>query len=213
MPCLRLRASRSSGAHLREHLRQLIVEPRGVGDRALRVAALVEDRHGGAVGLGLLERVAIDELAEDVVRALLVAHDDGRPGEADASTVRERLEQGRVERAAVRAVGFVDHDEDRLVIVEQTDVAQFLVRPELLQIAVDVLLDGGENQLGPLLGEEPLHVADALADLDRLADHHGRPRELPLEVFAVGDDDDLELPQLGHRAHLSHQEDHGEALA
>ena len=30
-------------------------------------AALVEDRHRGAVGLGLADRVAVDEVAEDLV--------------------------------------------------------------------------------------------------------------------------------------------------
>jgi hypothetical protein len=55
----------------------------------------------GAVGLGLLDRVAVDELAEDLVGALLVAHDDRRAGEADARAVGQPGQQVGVQVAGL----------------------------------------------------------------------------------------------------------------
>ena len=87
----------------------------------LRRPPLVEDRDGGAVRLRLADRVGVDELPEDLVGALLLAHDDRRAGEADAGAVRECAQEVRVQGAGVRAVRLVDEDDDRIALVEEPE--------------------------------------------------------------------------------------------
>ena len=72
---------------LPEHVLEDLIEVAAVSHGSLGGAALVEDRHRGPVLLGLPDAVAVDEVPEDLVRALLGPHQDGRAREADAGAV------------------------------------------------------------------------------------------------------------------------------
>jgi hypothetical protein len=106
------------GCVLAEQILEQLVQAGAVLDRAPGGAPLVEHRHGRAVGLGLLDRVAVDELAEDLVGALLLAHDDRRAGEADARAVGQAGQQAGVQVARLGAVGFVHQHQDAVVLVQ-----------------------------------------------------------------------------------------------
>jgi hypothetical protein len=84
-----------------EHVLEDAVEVAPSAHRGVGRPALVEDLQRRAVLIGLPEPVAIDEFAEDLVRVLLVAHEDGRAGEADAGTVG----QGTIARCTARNCG------------------------------------------------------------------------------------------------------------
>ena len=109
------------GGPLGEHVLEDLVEVAPLGHGAPRGPPLVQDRHGGAVRLGLADRVGVDELPEDLVGALLLAHDDRRAGEADPGAVRKRAQEVGVQGAGVRAVCLVDQDDDRIALVEQPE--------------------------------------------------------------------------------------------
>ncbi|MNE57394.1 hypothetical protein D3C80_1523560 [compost metagenome] len=80
-------------------------------------------------------------------------------------------------------------------------------------IRVTVFLDGGKNQPRPLALCQSFHAVGALGHLHHFAGQRGGDGQLPLQVLAVGDNDDLEAPQVSVCAHLAHQEHHGERLA
>ena len=216
------------GRVLAEQVLEQLVQAGAVLDRAVGGAPLVEHRHRGAVGLGLLDRVAVDELAEDLVGALLLAHDDRRAGEADARAVGQPGQQVGVQVAGLGAVRLVHQHEDAVVLVQHLELLAGLVaglrlfhlrqivrrqRRIARRVGVAVLLDRGEDQPRPLAPRQRLHARRAVGHLHHLAGQRGGHRELALQVLAVGDDDDLEAPQLRVRAHLAHQEHHGQALA
>ena len=131
--------------------------------------------------------------------------------------------------ARVRAVGLVHQHQDGVVLVQDRELAHGLwrVRDGLgvggeirgvcvgvrVAVALLVLLDGGEDEARPLLGQQVLQLLRGPRLLDRLARQLGRVRQLLLEVLAVGDDHDLEAAQGGHRPHLPHEEHHRQALA
>ena len=109
------------GGPLGEHVLEDLIEVATLGDGASCRPALVQDRHGCAVRLRLADRVGVDELPEDLVGALLLAHDDRRAGEADAGAVRQCAQKVRVQGAGVRAVRLIDEDDDRVALVEQPE--------------------------------------------------------------------------------------------
>ena len=109
------------GGSLGEHVLEDLVKVAALGDGTLRCPSLIQDRHGCAIRLGLADRVGVDELAEDLVRPLLLAHDDRRAGEADPGTVGKGTEEVGVQVAGVRPVCLVDEDDDRVALVEETE--------------------------------------------------------------------------------------------
>ena len=78
---------------------------------------------------------------------------------------------------------------------------------------VSVLLDHRHHHAGTGLAEQISHLGSATGDADRLAGERRRVAQLLLEVVAVGDQHDLEAPQVGVAAHRPDQEHHRQALA
>ena len=74
-------------AALAEQVLEQLIQTGPVFDCTLRGAPLIQHRHRRTVFLSLFDRVAVDELAEDLVGAFLVTHDDRRAGEADTCAV------------------------------------------------------------------------------------------------------------------------------
>ena len=190
----------------------------------------------GAVGLGFAQGVAVDERAEDLVRALLVAHQDGRAGEADAGAVGQARLQRGLQVAGLAAVCLVHQHEDVFVGVEDLGcpgecAAEAVGRCGLagadlsgqvagLQsgfargvVAAALLLDHAEDDVGRLAAQVALEVVGRGGAQHLLAGERCGVRELLFEVGAVGDDDNLEAPQRRVCAQLAHQEHHRQALA
>ena len=109
------------GRVLDEHVLEQLVEVAAACHGSLGGAAFVEDRHDRAVGFGLADRVLVDERAEDGVGALLALAHDRRAGETDLGGVWQRCHEVGVQRRGLRAVRFVDQDDDRLVGVEHAE--------------------------------------------------------------------------------------------
>ena len=176
-------------------------------------AALVEDRHGRAVGFGLGQRVPVEVAAEDLQRLLSLAHHDRRAGEPDPGRVGQSGHQVGVQHRRLGAVGLIDHHQDRTRLVQRVER---LPRRQALSPAaggVAVLLDHRHHHTGAGPPQQLSHLGPAAGHPDGLAGELGGAAKLPLQVGAVGDQHDLEPAQIGVAAHGPDQEHHGEALA
>ena len=180
-----------------------VVHPRGAPHGGLGGSPLVEDRHRRAVGLGFGERVPVEVAAEDLQRPLPLAHDDRRAGEPDPGGVGQGTHQVGVQRRRLRAVGLVDHHQDRLRLVqrlERVPLAQ-TVGVDAIPGSVTPLLDHRHHHGRAVLAQQLPHLGRTPGNLDGLAGEPGGVAELLLEVGAVGDQDDLEPAQLGVAPH------------
>ena len=192
-----------------------VVHVRGAPDGSVGGAPLVEDLHRRAVGLGLGERVPVEVAAEDLQRPLPLAHDDRRTGEPDPGGVGQGTHQVGVQRRRLRTVRLVDHHQNRLRLVQRPE------RVRLAQTACIVAVPGGVTPLldhrhhhTRTVGAQQFPQLGAIAgDLHGLAGERGCTAELVFEVGAVGDQHDLEPPQLEVAPHRPDQEHHGQALA
>ncbi|MDT4843147.1 hypothetical protein FQZ97_770690 [compost metagenome] len=134
--------------------------------------------------------------------------------------------------AGLGAMRLIDQHQNALVVVEHLERFASLVggaffrgfgwrrdfrgagdRAILILLGVAVLLDGGEYQAGTLATRQGFNAFDVGRYLRQLAAQRGGGGELVLQVFTVGDHDDLEAAQLRIGAHLAHQKHHGQALA
>ncbi|MCY1304063.1 hypothetical protein D9M70_538030 [compost metagenome] len=70
-----------------EQVLEQLIQARAVFHCALGRAAFIKHRHCRAIRLGFLDGVLVDKGTENLVGALLVAHDDRRAGKADAHAV------------------------------------------------------------------------------------------------------------------------------
>ena len=100
-------------------------------------------------------------------------------------------------------MGLVDHHEDVLGVVQQTEgvgLAQGLVvraRGVARVVGVGgvaVLLDHRHHDAGAGLAEQVLDLTGVAADADGIAGERGGVAELALQVLAIGDEHDLEAP-------------------
>ena len=174
-------------------------------------AALVVDRHRGAVLDRPLDVVDADVVAEDGARAG-VGRLDGRAGEADEGGVGERVvHEARVavDEVVLAAMGFVGDDHDVAAVREERMPVPLLFGEEFL--------DGGEDhatgrdrkllaQVGPV---SRLHrrLAQQI-----LAAGEGA-EELVVQIVAVGDDHDGRVGHGWMEDQATGVEGHGEALA
>ncbi len=197
---------------LAEQVFEQIVQASAVLDRAVGRAAHVEHRHRGTVGLGFLDGVAVDELAKNLMGALLVAHDDRRAGKANARAVGQTRQQVGVQVTRLGAVRLVHQHEDAVVLVQHLKLLVGLVAGlRLLHfwqivrlqrriaravpiLTLAVFLDRGKDQPRPLAPRQRFHAVGAFGHVHHLAGQCGGHRQLALQVLAVGDDDDLEAP-------------------
>ena len=226
------------GGALDEHVLKDFVQLAAALDRRVARSALVQDRHDGAVRLGLPDGVGVDEVPEDGGRLLLAAHLDGRAREADLRAVGQRPKQVRVGGVRVAAMRLVNHHEDVLGRVQhrQRLRPRRLLRLDVLTVLVLVLLEGRQrvDALAAVLLDHGKHEVLALApehllehdvgrnravallaglhSRQRLAGQDRRVRKLLLQIPPVRDEDDLEAAQVGVGPHLPHQEDHRQAL-
>ncbi len=149
-------------------------------------APLVQQRHDGLVRHGLIHRVdRLDDAAELPGRVLLLLH-QRRAGHGDEAGIRKRLLHLDAHFAVLAAVPLVDQHEDVGVGQRGADAAHG--RLEL----VDNRRDDG--------------IALAVEQFDELASRRGvldanlalaeRPRNLPVEVRAVGYEDDFRVANL-----------------
>ena len=223
-----------------EQVLKQLVQAGPVFDRTLRGAPLVQHGHGRAVFLGLFDRVAVDELAEDLVGALLVTHDDRRAGKADARAVGQPGQQVGVQVTRLGSVRLIDEHEDGVVLVQHFERlrrrlghigrrsrllhTQLPVLPAVRDVVlgqtrltggirVTVLLDRGEQQPGALAAHQLLYGHRRRGHLHHFAGQRCGGAELVLQVFAVGHHHHFEAAQGGVRAQLAHQEHHGQRLA
>ena len=180
-------------------------------DLQLREPALVEDRHRRPVLDRLLDGVGVDVRAERLERApVLLVY--GGAGETEEAGVRQRLAHVRREALVLRAVGFIHHDEDvgglgqrrvdRRPARGATGAGDFLE-----------LLNRGHHRLAGRMLEDLPQAAHAVRPLGvrepARGEHAGN---LPVELRAVGDDDDGGLLLRRIAAELERQPEHGQAL-
>ena len=104
-------------ARSKQILEQLI-EARAILHRALGRATFIQHRHSRAILFGFADGVAIDELAENLVRALLLTHDDGCTREADLGAVRHAGHQIGMQVVGVAAMSLVDEYQDARVVIQ-----------------------------------------------------------------------------------------------
>ena len=130
---------------LGEHVLEQLIHVRRIPDRGLGGPALVQDRQGRPVRLGLQDRVLVQVLTEDRGGVLAAAHDDRRAGEPDPRAVRQRLQQVRVQRAALRPVRLIHQHHNVLRGVQHAQRLQRRVIV-LAGLRVAVLLDHREDQ-------------------------------------------------------------------
>ena len=82
------------------------------------------------------------------------------------------------------------------------------------RIALGVLLDHGEDEARPLLGEQRLHLLDALADRARVSPVRASVSESCFcRSLRSVTTTTLKRRSVRTGPHLAHQEDHGQALA
>ena len=123
-----------------------------IGELHLRDAVLVVQRHGGAVFDGTGEVVDADVVAEHLARALFLALDQRRAGEADEAGVGQRVAHVQRKDVVLAAVGLVG-DDDHVVLNPATGakkvvttVAGYLtpidVRPNMTPNKVNVTSSG-----------------------------------------------------------------------
>ena len=173
--------------------------------------ALVEDRHRRPVLDRLLDGVGVDVRAERLERApVLLVY--GGAGEAEEAGVRQRLAHVRGEALVLRAVGFIHHDEDvggrGQRRVDRRPVRGATGAGDLLE-----LLNRGHHRLAGRVIEDPPEAAHAVRPLGVREPARGEhARNLPIELGAVGDDDDGGLLLRRIAAELERQPEHRQAL-
>ena len=187
------------------------VRTRGFVQRQLREAALVVNRHRGAVLHGTLDVVDADVVPEHGP-GVGVLELDGRAREADERGVGQRVAHvagvavDEVVLAPVRLVG--DHH-DVAAVGQQRVPVPFLLGEELL--------DRGEDHAARCDGELRPQVRAARGLRRRLAQEVAAPgegaEELVVEIIAIGEHDDGGIAHGGLADDAAGVERHGQALA
>ena len=175
------------------------------GHAQVVAAGVVVERHRGAVLHRALEVVGGDVVAEHLARDL-VAGEQRRAGEADATGVRQGVAHVEGERAVLRAVRLVADDDD--VVAAGVAGLGIHVLVELLDQREDV---------GLVLGQQPTQVVAAARPAGvTVVVHHAAAGEglvdLGVEIVAVGQHQEREVAaQLA--MHLAGEHHHRVALA
>ena len=187
------------------------VRTRGFVQRQLREAALVVNRHRGAVLHGTLDVVDADVVAEHGP-GVGILELDGRAREADERGVGQCVAHvagvavDEVVLAPVRLVG--DHH-DVAAVGQQRVPVPFLLGEELL--------DRGEDHAARCDGELRPQVRAARGLRRRLAQEVAAPgegaEELVVEIVAIGEHDDGGIAHGGLADDAAGVERHGQALA
>ena len=169
--------------------------------------ALVIERHRRAIRDGLGEVVDRHVIAEHLARALFLAGDERRAGEADKGGVRQRGAHVGGENVVLAAMRLVGDDDD--VAAGRQHRIDFAARsPELLDEGEDVALVAAQ-QLLQVLAALRLH---GLAQLRELPARREGSGDLVVEFGPVGDDEKRPVARLLAQ-NLSGEEQHGKALA
>jgi hypothetical protein len=106
------------GRAIDEHVFEELVERATALDRGPGGSALIQNRHRRPVCLGLLDRVAVDELAEDLAAVFALGLDDRRAREADLHTVGQCAHQVGMSAVGMAPMRLVHQHEDSFVGVE-----------------------------------------------------------------------------------------------
>lgn len=159
-----------------EHVLEDLVHIPAGAHRALDRAACVQDRDDGLIPLCVGKPVHVDVLAEDRRGPLLLAHQDGGAGEADAGAVRQRVHEVLVQLGGMRTVGLVNQQDDGLISVQQGEPGSRLAFDDvrvvqvLLEFGVVLLfLDHHADDAGAVLSEQPPSLSHLLGGVDLLA--------------------------------------------
>ena len=149
-------------------------------------APLVQQRHDGLVRHGLIHRVdRLDDAAELPGRVLLLLH-QRRAGHGDEAGIRERLLHLDAHLAVLAAVPLVDQHEDVGVGQRGADAANGRLE----------LVDNRRDDGIALAVEQFDELASCRGVLDANLTLAERPRNLPVEVRAVGHEDDFRIANL-----------------
>ena len=167
-------------------------------DVQLGESTLVEDGDRSAVLDRLLDGVGVDVRAERLEGASVLPV-DRRAGETEEAGVRERLAHVRSEAPVLRAVRFIHHDEDVLCFGKRRMDGIPGLSPVGAREFLE-LLDGGHHGLADRVLQDLSEVSHAVrAFWVRESTCGEHACDLPVELCAVGDDDDGRLLLRGDR--------------
>ena len=166
---------------------------------------LVEQGHNRAVAHGLGHRVTVDEAAELRGRILL-ALPQWRTRESEEAGIRKSALHAHVEGAVLRAVALVDEHEDVGVVKDGTGFGR---PPARLHRRLEFVDDRGNHRVVGLRQQLDELIAGGGFLHGNVALLEGAV-DLVVEVYPVGDDDDLGVAHLLRNGLGEHH--HGEAL-
>ena len=188
-------------------------------------ARLVVDGHRGAIFLGLLHVVDVDVLAKHSTGVMVGAADRGA-SEAHEGGIRQGITQmlgvarlvfllagltfeGGLE-AVLGAVGLVRDHNDVAALGQHREGVFILTRHELLDRGEDDAARGAVAQLGA-----QVWTGQCLGGLlpQQVLGQAEHPKQLPIQVVAVGDNHDGGVLHRGFLHHTGGKAGHGDALA
>ena len=179
-----------------------------VGQLQLGQPALVVERHRRAVGDRLGEVVDRHVIAEHLARALFLAGDQRRAGEADEGRVRQRRAHVGGENVVLAAMRLVGDDDD-VAAGRQHRIDFAARRPEFLDQGEDVALVAAQRAPSDARGSAPARSRAASSSSPQAAKV---PAIWSSSSVAVGDDQKRPVARLLAQ-HLAGEEQHREALA
>ena len=103
---------------LREHILKELIQVPVLDHGSSGGPPLIEDGNRGSISLRLANRIGVDEFSKDVVGPLLVAHDNRRSRETDASAIGQSTKEIRVQGIRLRAVRLIDQDHNVVALVK-----------------------------------------------------------------------------------------------